>query len=289
MKLNSICFVMLLCFSFANVSCVGAVPGTSARKLVTTTQSGNEADAFGDTGFENDTLGADQPADVPNPAVAADPAQEDPPPRVPRPAPDRSAGATLPALRWIAMGDFGTLTLSDFNDCVSQMNIQRSPCTVQNDKCISSFSTSCSAPEGCRRLFKCTTGQNNTLAWFPMGDGTTLSAAQSASPSYGLCSSNSDIAGSECRTVNSRCLSSFCTSGSGSSCGRRVFKCLTTGVEGRYFYRWMGDKSEAELASVGQCALQTNIAGSECFSENSTCKSSFVTADGTRRLFKCTP
>lgn len=289
MKLLS-CFVFIFaCLSFANVGCVGAVPESKVRKLAAASQADNGADAIGDTGLGNDTLSENQPLADPNTTVPVDPPVTEEP-QIGRPAlPDRSGRPAMPTLRWIAMGDFGERVLTQFNECATQQNLQRAPCTVQNEKCISSFETSCSAPEGCRRLFKCTTGQNNTLAWFPMGDGTTLSDAQNASPAYGLCSSNSDIAGSECRAVNSRCLSSFCTSGAGNSCGRRTFKCLTTGVAGQFFYRWMGDKSEAELASVGECALQRNIAGSECFTENSTCKSSFVTANGSRRLFKCTP
>lgn len=283
-------FALILAMSsYLTAGCVGAVPGKTAKRIVSASDVSSADGGFGDAGFENDTLGADRSVIDPNAAVAVDPSVGGAGPLGEAPLPGDGGAAAGPALRWIAMGDFGELGLADFSECTTQTNVQRSPCAVKNEKCISSFATSCSSPEGCRRLFKCTTGQNNTLAWFPMGDGATLSDAQAASPAYGICSVNADIAGSECTSVNSRCLSSFCTSGSGSACGRRVFKCLTTGVAGRYFYRWMGDKPEAELAGIGECALQTNIAGSECFAENSTCKSSFVSGSGSRRLFKCTP
>jgi len=274
-------------------ACVGAVPSKSVAKKASTDSIFDDNDDD-NSFFDNEDSGDDnldaKPAVESGDASAKPeliPAETERPSREPRTA--RVPISTLPSLRWIAMGDFGETNLSGLEECVDSMNVQRSPCAELNSRCVSSFETSCSSPEGCRRLFKCVTGQTNTLAWFPMGDGVTLSTAQGAAPSYGLCSISADIAGRECSSVNSRCLSSFCTSGSGNDCGRRVFKCLTTGVAGRYFYRWMGDKSEAELAGVGECALQTNIAGSECFSENSTCKSSFQTGSGGRRLFKCTP
>lgn len=285
---------MALMVIHLTIGCVGAVPGKSALKTASVNADefgeGDE-DPFPSVGFEDNTLDASAGSNSPPDVAPAEPlmAEAARPVRVVRERVGAMAPVAMPSLRWIAMGDFGETNLAGFEECADSLNVQRSACSVLNSRCKSSFETSCSAPEGCRRLFKCITGQTNTLAWFPMGDGVTLSAAQGASPSYGLCSSNADIAGRECSSINSRCLSSFCTSGSGNDCGRRVFKCLTTGVAGRYFYRWMGDKSEAELAGVGECALQANIAGSECFSENSTCKSSFQTANGGRRLFKCTP
>lgn len=278
-------FVFSFIFTMSSqltVGCVGAVPSTTPKRLVSASDVNASDGGLGDAGFENDNLGAEQSASDSDAAAVGDPSPGDANPL----ADGASAGGI--ALRWVAIGDFGELGLTDVNECTTQTNIQRSPCSVKNEKCISSFATSCSSPEGCRRLFKCTTGQNNTLAWFPMGDGATLADAQASSLATSLCSINSDVAGSECSKVNSRCLSRFCTSGTGDNCGRRIFKCLTTGVAGRFFYRWMGDKSEAELAGVGECALQSNIAGSECFAENSSCKSSFPTAGGGRRLFKCT-
>jgi hypothetical protein len=189
-----------------------------------------------------------------------------------------------PNLRWIVMGDFGLESLGAVPDCAAGTQ-QRSVCSGENSRCRSTFATTCSSPD-CRRLFKCTTGQTNSLVWFPMGDGFTTSATGLSQCGLGM-----NIAGSPCTAVNDRCLSSFCTSGSGPDCGRRVFKCLTSGVEGQLFYRWMGDKPLAEIAGIPQCALTENIAGSRCVGEDSRCVSSFFTdaSQSKRRLFKCTP
>jgi hypothetical protein len=189
--------------------------------------------------------------------------------------------------RWVVMGDFGLAGLEarNISDCTSVAQIAGSGCTTLNSHCKSTFESTC--PDGtCRRLFKCITGQTNSLIWFPMGDNHTTSAT-----SLPICSVNSNIAGSACTGANDRCLSSFCTSGSGQDCGRRLFKCLTSGIPGQFYYRWMGDKPVAELAGIAECAATQNIAGSQCFSENSRCISQFFTdaANTKRRLFKCTP
>jgi hypothetical protein len=189
-------------------------------------------------------------------------------------------------LRWLNMGDFPSANTTSFSDCAVEENIQRSPCTTANARCRSKFATTCDAGSDCRRVFKCTTGQTNSLIWFPMGDGTTTASG------LGICTMSENIAGSACSAANSRCLSSFCTSGSGEACGRRLFKCLTSGVPGKLYLRWMGDKPEAELAGIPQCAVTENIAGTECVAQNSNCVSSFYTdapTNSKRRLFKCTP
>lgn len=202
---------------------------------------------------------------------------------------DANGGELSPSLRWVVMGDFGLETIASVPECVAGTQ-QRSVCSNQNARCRSTFSTSCSSGD-CRRIFKCLTGSTNSLIWFPMGDGATISQAANATPAYGLCALDSGIAGGSCVNANERCLSSFCTSGSGEDCGRRVFKCLISGVEGKLFYRWMGDKPVTELVGIPQCALQKNIAGSECFTDESKCVSSFFTdaTETKRRLFKCTP
>ena len=238
MKSVFVSIFVLVVGSHWTVSCVGAIPGKSALKSasVASVDDEDDGDIFGDLLPVDSPSGANSDNSVPSDPPVAEAEQ----PRLGRPE-RRPVVSAQPSLRWIAMGDFGESALMSFGECTESMNIQRSPCSTLNDRCVSSFATSCAAPEGCRRLFKCISGQTNTLVWFPIGDGTTQAAAQGASPSYGLCSINTDIAGRECSSVNSRCLSSFCTSGSGSGCGRRVFKSLTTGVAGRYFYRWMGD------------------------------------------------
>ncbi|MBM3382512.1 MAG: hypothetical protein FJY29_08755 [Betaproteobacteria bacterium] len=209
----------------------------------------------------------------PDPMAPPEPAAP-PPPVMP----------VAPSTRWIVMGDFGIESLGTIPDCAPGTQ-QRTVCMGENSRCRSTFTTTCSSPS-CRRLFKCVTGQTNSLVWFPMGDGFTTSATR-----LPLCALGADIAGSACSVVNDRCLSSFCTSGSGSDCGRRTFKCLTSGVEGQFFYRWMGDKPLAEIAGIGQCPVSENIAGTRCFAEESRCVSSFFTdaAQTRRRLFKCTP
>lgn len=197
------------------------------------------------------------------------------------------AGAvSLPTLRWLAMGDFGLGELSTVADCAAAADIQRSPCMGENTSCKSKFATTCEAGGDCRRLFKCVTGQTNSLILFPMGDGHTTSPTGPQ-----LCALNANIAGSACLVANDKCLSSFCTSGSGDGCGRRIFKCLTAGMEGKLYYRWMGDKPVGELAGIGECAATSDIAGSQCFGENTKCVSRFFTdaANSKRYLFKCTP
>ena len=193
--------------------------------------------------------------------------------------------AALPTLRWLSIGDFGLAELSTVPDCAAGASIQRSPCMGENARCKSSFATTCEAGD-CRRLFKCVTGQTNSLIWFPMGDGYTTTSTP-----LPICASNMNIAASACAVANERCLSSFCTSGSGDGCGRRLFKCLTSGMEGKFYYRWMGDKPLGELTGISQCAATSDIAGSQCFSENTQCVSQFFTdaANSRRRLFKCTP
>lgn len=193
---------------------------------------------------------------------------------------------SAPTLRWLNMGDFPSANTTNFSDCAVEENIQRSPCTTANARCRSKFATTCDSSSDCRRVFKCTTGQTNSLIWLPMGDGMTTASG------LGICTMSENIAGSSCSTVNSRCLSSFCTSGSGEGCGRRLFKCLTSGIPGKLYLRWMGDKPETELAGIPQCAVTENIAGTECVAQNSNCVSSFYTdapTNSKRRLFKCTP
>jgi len=196
-------------------------------------------------------------------------------------------------LAWLPIGDFplSSAQIRAVNECEIDRNVIRSSCTTRNSLCRSSFAVTCDSSTDCRRLFKCTTGQTGALIWFPMGDDIQKSAEVSS-----ICSINANIAGAACQTVNDRCLSSFCTSGSGDDCGRRLFKCLTSGEPGKLFWRWVEDKSSGELAAagVGTCSVNQNIAGTSCTGMNSLCQSSFC-AQGEapnctkRRLFKCTP
>lgn len=273
------------------VSCTGAVPISSpaSGKFVasdrtnTTQSSGKSSDQSNGRNSSDGTPEADA-----NSSAGADEGA----------GPDGAAGlaggmdgaagagaAALPTLRWLSIGDFGAGELSAVVDCAAAGDIQRSPCMGENARCKSSFATTCEAGD-CRRLFKCVTGQTNSLIWFPMGDGLTTAAT-----GHPICSLNMNIAASACPVANDRCLSSFCTSGSGDGCGRRLFKCLTSGMEGKFYYRWMGDKPIEELAGIGQCAATSDIAGSQCFGENTRCVSQFFTdaANSRRRLFKCTP
>lgn len=289
--------LLLAFFAIAGMSaCVGATPNATAKRIAVSAKGGTDSTVANSPSSQDQSSG-----------VAADPNggaggnAGDPNAGAGGDAGDPNAGAggnagdpnfgqpAAPSLRWIVMGDFGLANIAALPQCIAGTQ-QRSVCSIENDRCRSAFSTTC--PSGdCRRVFKCVTGQSNTLVWFPLGDGTTLSQAATSSPAYGMCALDSDIAGSACNVVNERCLSSFCTNGSGNDCGRRVFKCLISGVEGKLFYRWMGDKSEAELTGISQCALQKDIAGSPCFAEESKCVSSFFTdtAKTMRRLFKCTP
>ncbi len=196
-------------------------------------------------------------------------------------------------LAWLPVGDFplSSAQMKGVNECANATNIIRSACQSKNSLCRSSFAVTCDSSTDCRRLFKCTTGQTGALIWFPMGNDVKKSAQVS-----NICPINSNIAGAACQTVNDRCLSSFCTSGSGDDCGRRLFKCMTSGEPGRLFWRWVEDKSSAELAAAGiaTCQLDKNVAGASCSGMNSLCQSSFC-AQGEapnctkRRLFKCTP
>jgi hypothetical protein len=192
---------------------------------------------------------------------------------------------------WLPIGDFpaSASQLSRVSQCANPENVIRSACQSANSLCKSSFQVTCDQSSDCRRLFKCTSGQTGGLIWFPMGDNITLSSNNSQ-----ICPVNSNIAGSACSSVNERCLSNFCTSGSGDACGRRLFKCLTSGEPGKLFWRWVEDKPSGELAALNICTEPNNIAGSPCSSMNDKCQSSFC-AEGTapnctkRRLFKCTP
>jgi hypothetical protein len=277
-------------------ACGATLPGAAVTGLgrVAAESAGKNSEKFDSSKTETDA----------NAIGVGAPVAGDPPPPIEPKAPDAGMPAAgggaagdgaagggaaggmpaTPSMRWIVMGDFGLESLAAVPDCAPGTQ-QRSTCSSENSRCRSTFSTTCSSAN-CRRLFKCTTGQTNSLVWFPMSDGATVSAT-----GLPICSLGMNIAGSNCSVVNDRCLSSFCTSGSGSDCGRRVFKCLTSGVEGQLFYRWMGDKSIAELTGIPQCALTENIAGSRCFGEESRCVSSFFTdaAQSKRRLFKCTP
>ncbi|MEY3901223.1 MAG: hypothetical protein RL189_529 [Pseudomonadota bacterium] len=285
-------------FLLGVTACVGATPNVAAKRIAVSPKGGIDATAASAPDSQDQSAGVAQDPNAANPVDpngGAGGNAGDPNAGAGGNAGDPNAGdpnlgqPAAPSLRWIVMGDFGLANIAALPQCEVGTQ-QRSVCSIANERCYSSFSTTC--PSGdCRRVFKCVTGQTNSLVWFPLGDGTTLSQAASASPAYGLCSGNSDIAGSSCNVVNERCLSSFCTSGSGNSCERRVFKCLISGVEGKLFYRWMGDKSEAELASVEFCTATKDIAGSSCDTEESKCKSSFFTdaANTKRRLFKCTP
>lgn len=288
---------MFVFFALAGTNaCTGATPNVPAKRISVSSKGGADATGANSSTIpdQNGGVAADSNAANPvDPNAGAGGNAGDPNAGAGGNAGDPNAGAGgiagAPSLRWIVMGDFGMESVAALPQCVAGTQ-QRSVCSIENDRCRSAVSTTC--PSGdCRRVFKCVTGQTNSLVWFPLGDGTTLSGAAGATPAYGMCPLNSDIAGSACNVVNERCLSSFCTNGSGDDCGRRAFKCLISGVEGKLFYRWMGDKPVAELSGIPQCALQQNIAGSECFGEESKCVSSFFTdaANTKRRLFKCTP
>ena len=211
------------------------------------------------------------------------------------PLPDDSAenppqGAPL-ILAWMPMGDFPSTSaqLSAVSECTTSENVIRSSCQRSNALCKSTFQVTCDTSSDCRRLFKCTNGQNVGLIWFPMGDDVVKSATLSK-----ICTQNANISGSACDSVNDRCLSGFCSSGSGDGCGRRLFKCLTSGETGKLFWRWVEDKPSTELSGTAVCPFEKDVAGQACSPMNDLCQSSFcATGDlpkcTKRRLFKCTP
>jgi hypothetical protein len=287
---------MTLTYTFASavVGCTGALPVSSpASGKVVASDSTNNTQISGKSSDQSSEQmpsdGAPEAAGISSAGAAAGAGIDGDAGLVGAAGMGEAAGmggaAALPTLRWLSIGDFGLGELSTVPDCTAGSNIQRSPCMGENTRCKSSFATTCEAGD-CRRLFKCVTGQTNSLIWFPMGDGHTTAATL-----LPICASNLNIAASACAVANDRCLSSFCTSGSGDGCGRRLFKCLTSGMEGKFYYRWMGDKPLGELTGISQCAATSDIAGSQCFGENTQCVSQFFTdaANSRRRLFKCTP
>jgi hypothetical protein len=194
-------------------------------------------------------------------------------------------------LAWMPVGDFpsNSAQMSVVSECTRGENVIRSACQTANSTCKSTFQVTCDTSTDCRRLFKCTTGQTGKLIWFPMGDNIKVSPTVSK-----ICTLNNNIAGASCDSVDDKCLSGFCVSGSGADCGRRLFKCLTSGEPGKLFWRWVEDKPSNELAGKNLCTQNQNIAGSGCTVENDLCQSSFcVEGEAPNctkiRLFKCTP
>jgi hypothetical protein len=193
------------------------------------------------------------------------------------------SGTPSSNLLWMAMGDQPLAQLTQIAECTSSENIARSACSTQNALCRGKFEVTCDTSTDCRRLFKCTTGTSAGLMWFAMGDTT-------AAGTFPQCSKTSNIAGSDCNTQNDRCLSQFLTA----TGNPRLFKCLPSGGPGLLFWRWIEDKTAAELASFATCTTRENVAGTSCSSENSKCKSQFcvegIEPNCTKlRLFKCTP
>ncbi|MEN9824878.1 MAG: hypothetical protein RI953_623 [Pseudomonadota bacterium] len=285
--------LLFLASPFGVSGCLGAAPGVSSQRLLQGTSRGaSDASVNTASGENSNTVGTVQQGSPDNSA-------QNNAGMVGAPAMNSSAGSGMGGsgagsgaallMAWMPMGDMPAANLGAITECTNSENILRSACTTENARCKSSFAVTCDSSTDCRRLFKCTTGQTGTLIWFPMGNDIPKSDTLSK-----ICTIDTNIAGSACNTVNDRCLSSFCTSGSGDGCGRRLFKCLTAGEPGKYFWRWVEDKQSAELDAFGFCPVDSNIAGTQCATANSRCKSSFC-AEGTapdctkRRLFKCTP